>query len=824
MNYTLSKLAEILRAPQPAYSDREINILLTDSRSLTYPSRSVFFAISTPNNDGHRYLRELYEKGGRAFIVDHLPNDSSSAMPDASFIIVPDVGTALRSIAAYHRQQFSAPVIGITGSRGKTIVKEWLYQLLNSDFNVVRSPRSYNSQIGVPLSIWEMNPDTQLAIFEAGISKPGEMERLEPMICPDIVVFTNLGDEHSDGFISKEQKCREKAGLIKNAKYVIYCADDPIISEVVESNPSTAIKISWSINDRLKPLYISEINQLEESTSITYSYKGQEGKITIPFTYRNDIENAINCLAVLLSLNIRPDAIAARMSTLTAVGTRLEVLEGINNCLLIYDSYTSDLHSLTPAIDFMERRVTTSRSQSLIISDVMHEDIEQSKIYQTIAGLVEKKNISRVIGIGTEISKYQHYFRSDSQFYPSTDEFLKRVSSTEFVNELILIKGAPAFHFERIAEMLEAKQHETVLEVNLGSVVHNYNFYRSLLRPSTGIVCMVKASGYGAGSYELAQTLQSQGAAYLAVAVMDEGVELRKAGITMPIMVLNPKVVNYKTLFEYHLEPEIYSFDMLHEIIEEAKKYDITDYPVHIKLDTGMHRLGFIESEIPEVAHILRQQNYVFPRSAFSHLAAADCPEMDDYTQLQFDIFDRCCDMLQKSFSHHILRHILNSTGITRFPDHQCDMVRLGICLYGIPTMDDGSQADLQPVSALYTVVLAVREWPEGTTIGYSRRGLLKRNSRIATIPVGYADGIDRHLGNGGMNVWINGQLCPTVGNICMDVCMVDVTDTDCQPGDIVEIFGPHIPVARLAQTLDTIPYEVLTSISSRVKRVYYRE
>lgn len=824
MNYTLSTLAEILRSPMPLSPEREVSILLTDSRSLTYPSQSLFFAIRTPNNDGHRYLKELYDKGVRAFVVDNIPAEAEATMPEASFIVVEDVAGALQTISSHHRRRFGIPVIGITGSCGKTTVKEWLYQLLNSDYNIVRSPRSYNSQIGVPLSLWEINPDTQLAIIEAGISLPGEMTRLESMIKPNIALITNIGDEHADGFSSKEQKCHEKATLLREAQCVIYCADDPTISEAVKCEAPGATELAWSTRDSDRQLFISEIRRSEDSTLIRYSYLKVDGEMTIPFTDDADIQNAIHSLAVMLYLRCPAEVIRERMSGLTPVGTRLEVLEGINNCLLIYDSYTSDLHSLTPAIDFMERRITPSRTQTLILSDVMHEDIEPSRLYRTIARLIESKNITRVIGIGTGISAYSQYFGPDSQFYPSTEEFLRSVSPSDFDNELILIKGAPGFHFERIAEMLEAKQHETVLEVNLSSVVHNYNFYRSRLRPSTGIVCMVKASGYGAGSYELAKTLQSQGAAYLAVAVMDEGVELRKAGITMPIMVLNPRVVNYKTLFTYRLEPEIFSFDMLNEIIAEARKYSITDYPVHIKLDTGMHRLGFIESEIPEVAKILSQQNAVFPCSAFSHLAAADCPDMDDYTYEQFAIFDRCCDELQRSFSRHILRHILNSTGITRFPDHQCDMVRLGICLYGIPTMDDGSQSDLRPVSALYTVVLAVREWPEGTTIGYCRRGLLKRRSRIATIPVGYADGIDRHLGNGGMSVWINGHLCPTVGNICMDVCMVDVTDTECQPGDSVEIFGPHIPVSSLAATLDTIPYEVLTSVSSRVKRLYFRE
>lgn len=526
----------------------------------------------------------------------------------------------------------------------------------------------------------------------------------------------------------------------------------------------------------------------------------------------------------MLHLNRPSVEIASAMAELTQIKTRLNVIEGVNDCMLIYDSYTSDLHSLAPALDFMSRRLTASKTSTVILSDVMHETLPMSKLYPAVANLLRQRNIDRVIGIGREFVQNSKYFDSSSIFYPDTATFLASVSPSDFEDELILIKGAPQFNFELIADMLEARQHETVLEVNLDSVVHNFNTFRSMIRPTTGIVCMVKASGYGAGSYELAKSLQSQGAAYLAVAVLDEGVDLRRAGITMPIMVLNPKVVNYRTLFGYNLEPEIFSFEILNEIIREGEKYGITDYPVHIKLDTGMHRLGFLEEDLPEVIDILKRQKVIRPISVFSHLAAADQPEMDEYTQSQFEIFNRCCETLQSAFNHHIMRHILNSTGISRFPEHQNDMVRLGICLYGIKTMEDGTQDDLKQVSSLTTTIISIKEWPEGTSIGYNRRGMCKRQSRIATIPVGYADGINRHLGNGKMQVLINGVRCPSIGNVCMDQCMIDVTDTDCQVGDRVEIFGPNIPVAEIANTLDTIPYEILTSISSRVKRIYFRE
>lgn len=823
MTYSISEISRLLGA-ETTQTSRAIRHLLTDSRSLIYPEETLFFALTTPTGDGHRYISELYEKGVRAFVVNHLPEEAAYKYPEAALVVVPDVTRALQILARHHRDQFHCPVIGITGSRGKTTVKEWIYQLLGSKMNIVRSPRSFNSQIGVPLSVWELNEQTDMAVIEAGISLKGEMARLEAIIRPEIGIITNVNSEHAGGFRSLRHKAEEKAVLVKDCTALIYCKDDVIVSEAVESvcHPDTAL--GWSRSDSGAPLFISSIETIGKSTRIVYRYLDLESEINIPFSSEPDIQNAIHCLALLLYLKTDRSEIAERMAALTPVGTRLNVIEGVGDCMLIYDSYTSDLHSLAPALDFMARRHTGNRSTTVVLSDVMHETMPPGKLYQAVARLLNQRKINRVIGIGEEFVKNSRYFNTDSLFFNSTAEFMASMSPGDFDSELILIKGAPQFHFEMIADMLEARQHETVLEVNLDSLVHNFNVFRSMVRPTTGIVCMVKASGYGAGSYELAKSLQSQGAAYLAVAVMDEGVDLRRAGITMPIMVLNPKVVNYRTLFAYKLEPEIFSLDILRELISEGERYGITDYPVHIKLDTGMHRLGFIENDLDELIEILQNQKVVRPASMFSHLAAADCPEMDDYTLEQFRIFDTYCEKIQSGFRHHIMRHILNSTGISRFPQYQFDLVRLGICLYGIPTIDDGSQSDLRQVSSLTTTIISLKDWPSGTTIGYSRRGLCKRDSRIATIPVGYADGINRHLGNGAMKVMINGVRCPSIGNICMDACMIDVTDTECQVGDRVEIFGPNIAVEELANTLDTIPYEVLTSVSSRVKRVYFRE
>lgn len=825
MQYSIADICRILDIEAPA-SDRQVSILLTDSRSLTYPESSLFFAISTVTNDGHRYIHPLYEMGVRTFCVTHIPDDmADGSAPDAVFLVVPDVTAALHRLSSYHRSLFSIPVIGITGSRGKTTVKEWLYQLLSADHNIVRSPRSFNSQIGVPLSVWEITPDTELAVFEAGISRRGEMSRLQQIIKPDVTIVTNVHSEHSEGFSSKRQKASEKIILAKDSRCIIYCADDPLIEDTIDASHTTAIRLGWSVSDPEAPLYVKVKSAADDCSELNYTYLGGHGTTSIPFNTEAEIQNAIHCLALMLYLGIDKDIIAQRMPGLTRVGTRLNVIEGVNDCMVIYDSYTSDLHSLAPAIDFMTRRRTSRRTSTLILSDVMHETMSASRLYQAVAELVRCKNIDRIIGIGKEFMRHSRYFDSMASFYPDTATFMAQVSPGDFENELILIKGAPEFRFDLIADMLEARQHETVLEVNLDSIVHNFNLFRAMVRPTTGIVCMVKASGYGAGSYELAKTLQSQGASYLAVAVLDEGVDLRRAGITMPIMVLNPKVVNYRTLFAYNLEPEIFSLDILEEIIREGEKYGITDYPVHIKFDTGMHRLGFTRKDLPELIDILRRQKVIRPASAFSHLAAADDPMMDDYTMEQFRIFDEYCDTLQSAFRHHIMRHILNSTGISRFPQQQHDLVRLGICLYGIPTMNDGSQDGLRQVSSLTTTIISIKEWPEGTTIGYNRKGVCHRDSKIATIPVGYADGINRHLGNGGMQVMVRGVRCPSIGNICMDACMIDVTEVDgCQVGDRVEIFGPNIPVSEIANTLDTIPYEVLTSVSSRVKRMYYRE
>lgn len=828
MNYSIKEIASILDISAAALKrpDDTVSQLLTDSRSLTTPTETLFFAIKTKNNDGHHYIAQLYEQGVRNFVVQSL-DAVPPTLRGANFLVVPNTLEALQSIATFHRRRFRIPVIGITGSRGKTTVKEWLYQLLKDDYHIVRSPRSFNSQIGVPLSLWDIDLNTNLAIIEAGISTTGEMANLQAMIRPTIGVITNIGDEHNEGFASMAEKAQEKAKILNNCECIVYCADDPLVTSTIKPllDVDVALEIAWSRSDAHRTLYVDSVKSTAEDTTIGYQYNGVPHKLTLPFTNSRDIENAISCLAVMLYLNVQPEVIAARMAHLTPVGTRLNVIGGVNNCTVIVDGYTSDYYSLTPATDFVTRRSNPSQNITVILSDLMTETFSDDELYIRVSEHLKSKRVSRLIGIGPDLCRHRRYFSNiNATFFESTKSFLDNMSQSDFDNETILIKGAPQFEFEQIVDLLEARQHQTVEDIDLNALAGNFKFFKSLIEPTTKTVGMVKASGYGTGSYEIAKTLQDMGADYLAVAVQDEGVDLRKAGISMPIIVLNPSVVNYKAMFMYRLEPEVYSIEEARELVKEGRKYGAKNFPVHIKIDTGMHRLGFIKEQLPELFELLRSQDTIKPSSVFSHLCVADEPSQDEYTMKQFDYFDECSDLLQDAFDYHITRHILNTTGVVRFPERQYDMVRIGIGLYGIKTVADGAEDALRPVASLHSVIISIKEWPAGTTIGYGRHGILKRQSRIATVTIGYADGFDRHFGNGHTSLWVNGTLCPTVGNVCMDAVMIDVTDADCQVGDHVEIYGDHIPIERLSDVRDTIPYEILTSISPRVKRVYYRD
>ena len=829
MNYSITEICNVLEVTGGRIVDEDaiVSQLLTDSRSLTLPDETIFFALRTEAGDGHNYIPDLYDKGVRNFVV----GNDYYALPEcagANYIAVESPLDALQTLATFHRRRFrELPVIGITGSRGKTTVKEWLYQLLKDDYRIVRSPRSYNSQIGVPLSLWDIDNNTDLAIIEAGISTTGEMDNLQAMIRPTVGIITNLGSEHNDGFASMQQKAQEKAKILFNCECIVYCADDPLVTHTIAPLLETdvAIATSWSRNHCDAPLQVDNTERTESQTTIHYTYNDESSVVTIPFTADRDLDNAITCLAVLLHLNLERDVIAQRMAALTPVGTRLNVIEGVNNCTVIVDSYTSDYNSLTPALNFMTRRAG-NRPCTVILSDLATETYSGDELYIRVSELLKTKRVNRLIGIGKEMCRYRQYFDElpQARCFDDTQEFISEFAKGDFDDETVLIKGDPSFGFSQIIDLLEAKQHITVMEVDLNALAHNFKFFKSLIKPGTKTVGMVKASGYGAGSYEIAKTLQDCGCDYLAVAVQDEGVELRKASISMPVIVLNPNGVNYKAMFQYQLEPELYNLDMARDLIKEGKRYGVQGFPVHIKIDSGMHRLGFTREQLPDLINLLKAQDVLKPISVFSHLSVADEPAQDAYTQQQFEYFEACCEQLQQAFDHYIMRHILNTSGIVRFPERQYDMVRIGIGLYGIRTLFDGSEDALMPVSALRSIIISIKEWPAGTTVGYGRHGVLERDSRIATINIGYADGFDRHFGNGRVSMWVSGKMCPTVGNVCMDAVMIDVTDVPCKVGDTVEIFGEHVPVEQLSEARDTIPYEILTSVSPRVKRVYYRE
>ena len=842
MNHSITTIATLIGAHRIGSADAQIDWLLTDSRSLSFPEETLFFAIRTSKNDGHRFIGELYRRGVRNFVVERTPEHPE---PDANYLLVPSPLMALQRLAERHRESFDIPVVGITGSNGKTITKEWLYQLLSPDFSITRSPRSWNSQIGVPLSVWRINNHTTLGIFETGISDPGYMDALQSIIQPTIGIMTCLGPAHDENFGSRREKCMEKLRLFRDAKVIIYHADDELIQQCVTASAFGGTLIGWSALDAAAPIFISKIDKKSDTSTVHYvstdfgssNHEPVQGEFTIPFIDDASIEDAIHCLCTLLFLGVRPDIIADRMAHLEPVAMRLEVKEGRNGCTLITDSYNSDLNSLEIALDFTRRRPDQAgRKHLLILSDIKQTGLGLMDLYSHVLDLVRQYGIDEFIGVGPEVSAAMKSLvtKPDSQLasirtdkdalrfslFPSTDAFLASEAFASLEQRVILIKGAQAFRFDRITDALTQKVHETILEVNLSALVDNLRYYRSLMKPETKLVCMVKASAYGAGAVEVAKTLQEHRVDYLAVAVADEGVELRRAGITANIMVMNPEMSSFRTLFEYRLEPEIYSFRLLDALIRQAEREGITNFPIHIKLDTGMHRLGFNPlTDIPTIIQRLQSQTALIPRSVFSHFVGSDSDDFDRFSAHQYELFLQSTNQLQAAFPYHILRHICNSAGIEHFPERHLDMVRLGLGLYGINARNNKT---IHCVSTLRTTILQLRDVPADETVGYSRRGHLTRDSRIAALPIGYADGLNRHLGCGVGYCLINGQKAPYVGNICMDVCMVDVADIPCQEGDSAVIFGPELPPALLADAIDTIPYEILTSVSPRVRRVYY--
>lgn len=840
MAYTIEKVAALIGARRIGGSESTVSFLLTDSRSLSFPEETLFFALKSERNDGHNFIDDLYCRGVKSFVVENVPDVEK--YPDANFLVVSSVLEALQRLAERHRDEFDIPVLGITGSNGKTMVKEWLYQLLMPSMHVTRSPRSYNSQIGVPLSVWKIHEGTEVALLEAGISMPYEMQRLSDIIQPTIGVFTSLGIAHQENFHSLEEKCDEKLKLFANCETLIYPADNDVVFRSLKKSNYQCKKIGWSFSDTSSPFYIKSIEKGDTSTTISYTYcfdsrvqtectpsccngnEPKEGKYTIPYISEASIENSITCAVVALYLGLTPENLAERMNTLEPVAMRLEVKEGRNGCTLINDSYNSDLASLDIALDFMHRRPDhKGRKRTLILSDICQSGKRDRELCSEISSLCISRGVEKFIGIGKVLCANDDVIGvEDCYYYPDTETFLSSKCFTELHDEVILIKGARSFCFDRITDQLVEKVHETTLDVNLTALVNNLNWYRSQMQSGTKLVCMIKADGYGGGAVEIAKTLQDHRVDYLAVAVADEGVALRKAGITANIMIMNPEMTAFKTMFDYDLEPEVYSFRLLDALRHAARKEGITGWPIHVKLDTGMHRLGFHPvDDMPAVIDYLKNQNALTPRSVFSHFVGSDGDEFDDFSQMQYDLYCKGADALCKAFPHHILRHICNSAGIEHFPERQMDMCRLGLGLYGINPRNNNI---INNVSTLKTTILQLRKVSAGESIGYSRRTILDKDSVIAAIPIGYADGLNRHLGNRHGYCLVNGKKAEYVGNICMDVCMIDVTGIDCKEGDSVEIFGDNLPVTVLSDILDTIPYEVLTGISNRVKRVYYEE
>ena len=840
MIYTIEKIATLIGAHRIGHTDARISWLLTDSRSLCFPEETLFFALRSQRNDGHKYIQDLYRRGVRNFVVEAPPTaperaaivspsgdeggaSGASSFPDANFLVVPSPLSALQRLAERHRDEFDIPIVGITGSNGKTMVKEWLYQLLVR--NVTRSPRSYNSQIGVPLSVWLLNEQTEVGVFEAGISEPGEMQALHDIIQPTIGVLTSLGAAHQKNFRSMDEKCMEKLLLFHGAKVIAYNSDDDTISRCIRRSGFKGEKIGWSRENISAPLYIEKVEYASPTTKISYIYKGTRATYHLPFIDEASLQCSYACAAVALYLGVSPADLDVRMSKLEPVAMRLEVKEGRHGCTLINDSYNSDINSLDIALDFMNRRPDhRGRRRTLILSDIQQSGMEKDDLYREVSDLCLKRGIDRLIGIGSSIKRHGGVIAvADKAFYDSVEQFVESGTFHNLHDEVILLKGARTFGFDHLTELLEQKVHETILEVNLNALVDNLNYYRSFLKPETKLACMVKADAYGAGAVEVAKTLQDHQVDYLAVAVADEGVTLRRNGITQNIMIMNPEMTAFKTMFDYELEPEVYSFRLMDALIHAAEKEGITGFPVHIKLDTGMHRLGFDpEKDMDEVIRRLKRQNAIIPRSVFSHFVGSDSDDFDNFSAEQFRKFDEASRKLQAASSHKILRHMDNSAAIEHFPERQLDMCRLGLGLYGVDPLDNRM---LHTVSTLKTTILQLHQVPKDETVGYSRKGVLTRDSVIAAIPIGYADGLNRHLGRGACYCLVNGQKAPYVGNICMDVAMIDVTDIpDVHEGDTVEIFGSHLPVTVLSDVLDTIPYEVLTGVSGRVKKVYFQD
>ena len=811
----------------------DIAELSIDSRNIEVPATALFIALKTNLRDGHNYIADAYAKGVRSFLVSQTID--TEQFKSAGFILVKDTLHALQLIAAAHRKQFNVPVVGITGSNGKTIVKEWLYQILGSHFNIARSPKSYNSQVGVPLSVWQMNKEHQLGVFEAGISQPGEMEKLEKIIYPTIGVFTNIGEAHSEGFMNARQKINEKLVLFRHARYLVYCHDHARLNECIVPfihhvgggrNEESLELFTWSAKQDAN-LRILKTTSAVGKTEILGLYHQEQISITIPFTDGASIENAIHCWCVALLLKVPADEIRTGMAALQPVSMRLELRHGFNDCTIINDAYNSDLTSLQLALGYLDQQKQHTM-HTVILSDMLQMGKRDLDLYDEVAAQISRRSIQRFIGIGPSLYKnkasFRKYKKLRSIFFKSTADFLKNFHLLTFNKEAILLKGARVFAFEKIALLLEQQIHQTVMTINLSALRQNLDVFRRETKAGVKTMAMVKAFAYGSGSYEIASLLQHAGVDYLTVAYTDEGITLRKSGITLPIMVMSPDATSFDRMIAWKLEPEIFNFRSLEAFTKIATTLQVTNYPIHIKLDTGMHRLGFNAQDIPALGALLKGSPLLYVASIFSHLAASDDPTQDEFTQLQAERFEEMSMELKTYLAYYPLRHLCNSSGIVRHKALHYDMVRLGIGLYGVDSSNN-LESRLQQISTLKTMIAQVKEVKTGESIGYGHKNMADHDMRIATICIGYADGYLRSLGNGNAHVLIHGIPAKTVGSICMDMCMVDITHIpDAAEGDEAIVFGTELPVAQLAQWAGTIPYEIMTGISQRVKRVYVNE
>lgn len=846
IHYSVADIAQICQAKWIA-KNKEIlkpEFLCLDSRRINAPAKTIFFALKSRQQDATQFIPGLYQKGVRNFVIDH-PDLEIENFPLANILLVDDSLRALQDLAIHHRNQFpELPVIGITGSNGKTVVKEWLNQILQSSQTIVRSPKSYNSQIGVPLSILNIRPQNSLGIFEAGISLPGEMTKLEKIIQPEIGILTNIGTAHDEGFESKTQKLKEKLILFKHARVLIFCPNEDWIRKevfVFQKEHSWVKLFQWGEDEECDLRIVKiEKNVVGEDTNgnivgnhhgehsftkINVIYSGKSISIFIPFSDDASIENAIQCLCLLINLGEANPETIGRFEKLEPVAMRLELKPGINRCTILNDSYSNDLHSLIIALDFL-RLQKNHPKKTVILSDIFESGVDSGELYAAVSSLLKHHGIDTFIGIGPEINQQKELFSGlkNALFFSQTDQFLKDIQLHNFKDESILIKGARKFEFEKISHLLENKVHETVLAINLNSLVHNLKKYREKLKPSTKIMAMVKAFSYGTGSHEIASVLEYNTVDYLAVAYADEGVELRRSGITLPIMVMNIDETTFEAIVNHNLEPEIFSFSILQAFVHYLKINDLEQYPVHLKIDTGMHRLGFEEKDMQELGNLIENNSLIRVKSMFTHLAASDEPNQDAFTFLQAEIFQRCTSAIEKRIGYSFLKHISNTSAISRLPQLQIDMVRLGIGLYGIDSHAE-MQAQLQNVSVLKTSISQIKNLPACETVGYGRNGKLNRDSIIATVRIGYADGYPRSLGNGKGKMLVAGKPAPVIGNVCMDMVMLDITGIDnVTEGDDVIVFGENPSLPMVAAWADTIPYEIMTGISQRVKRVYFEE